>query len=68
VATLVDGAGRRRRERARYVVGADGMHSRVRVALGIDADGPEQLEERLVIHFAPRSGSSSERTATPSTS
>jgi 2-polyprenyl-6-methoxyphenol hydroxylase-like FAD-dependent oxidoreductase len=48
---LVATLGGHRRARARYVVGADGMHSRVREALGIDAEGPGQLEERLVIHF-----------------
>jgi 2-polyprenyl-6-methoxyphenol hydroxylase-like FAD-dependent oxidoreductase len=37
--------------RARYVVGADGVRSRVRGALGIAADGPGELEERLTIHF-----------------
>jgi putative polyketide hydroxylase len=46
------GRGERRREvRARYVIGADGMHSKVREELGIAREGTETLEERLAIHF-----------------
>jgi putative polyketide hydroxylase len=48
--TLSAGA-RRRRIRAKYVVGADGVRSRVRRGLGISTEGSEKLEERLSIHF-----------------
>jgi 2-polyprenyl-6-methoxyphenol hydroxylase-like FAD-dependent oxidoreductase len=33
------------------VIGADGMRSKVRDELGIAIDGPEELEERLVVLF-----------------
>jgi putative polyketide hydroxylase len=42
---------RRRRVRARYLIGADGMRSGVREALGITTMGPETLEQRLGILF-----------------
>lgn len=48
--TLTGPAGRRQ-VRARYVIGADGMHSKVREELGIASEGTETLEERLAIHF-----------------
>jgi putative polyketide hydroxylase len=47
---LADGT-RQLRIRARYVIGADGIRSRVRDALGIPTEGSAQLEERLSIHF-----------------
>jgi 2-polyprenyl-6-methoxyphenol hydroxylase-like FAD-dependent oxidoreductase len=37
--------------RARYVIGADGMHSKVRDELGIATTGAEDLGSRLAIHF-----------------
>ena len=42
----------RRQVRARYLIGADGLRSRVRAALGIAADGDDQLGQRLaaVLH------------------
>ena len=46
VATLRDVATQSvRRVRARYVIGADGAHSRVRTALGIAMHGPDRLAE-----------------------
>jgi 2-polyprenyl-6-methoxyphenol hydroxylase-like FAD-dependent oxidoreductase len=46
VATLRDVAtGVTRRVRARYVIAADGAHSRVRTALGIAMHGPDRLAE-----------------------
>jgi 2-polyprenyl-6-methoxyphenol hydroxylase-like FAD-dependent oxidoreductase len=48
--TLADAAGRRR-VRARYVIGADGVRSVVRAALGIRSEGDEELAERLVVLF-----------------
>ena len=45
------GPGGRRQVRARYVVGADGMHSKVRRELGIAREGTDTLEESLAIHF-----------------
>jgi putative polyketide hydroxylase len=45
------GPGERRRIRARYVVGADGVRSRVREALGIASEGDEQLADRLAVLF-----------------
>ncbi len=48
----LNGPGERlRRLRARYVIGADGMRSRVREELGIATEGSERLEERLAILF-----------------
>jgi putative polyketide hydroxylase len=49
--TLAGPGERRRQVRARYVIGADGMHSKVRDELGIAREGTETLEERLAIHF-----------------
>jgi putative polyketide hydroxylase len=43
--------GRRRHVYARYVVGADGMRSRVREDLGIATESSEGLAERLAIVF-----------------
>ena len=48
--TLLAG-GRRRRIRAKYVIGADGVRSRVRHELDISTEGAATLEERLSIHF-----------------
>jgi len=45
------GSNRRRRIRARYVIGADGVRSRVRSELDIPTEGSAKLEERLSIHF-----------------
>lgn len=52
VLTLVGPGERRRQVRTRYVIGADGMHSKVRNELGIETEGTEALEERLAIHFS----------------
>jgi putative polyketide hydroxylase len=44
----ISGPGERRREvHARYVIGADGMRSRVRAALGIATEGADGLAERV---------------------
>ena len=51
VLTLVGPGERRRQVRARYVIGADGMHSKVREELGIAREGTDTIEERLAIHF-----------------
>jgi putative polyketide hydroxylase len=48
--TLVAGT-RRLRIRAKYVIGADGVRSRVRRELDISTEGSAKLEERLSIHF-----------------
>ena len=50
VLTLV-GPETRRRVRARYVIGADGVRSRVREALGIQSEGDENVAERLAVVF-----------------
>src|ERR671931_786517 len=42
---------RRLRIRAKYVIGADGVRSRVRRELDISTKGSANLEERLSIHF-----------------
>jgi putative polyketide hydroxylase len=47
----LEGTGQRRRIRARYVVGADGVRSRVREALGIASEGDMRLAERLAVLF-----------------
>jgi 2-polyprenyl-6-methoxyphenol hydroxylase-like FAD-dependent oxidoreductase len=48
----LDGPGeRRRRVHAGYVIGADGMRSKVRRELGIAADDSGNLAERLAVHF-----------------
>jgi 2-polyprenyl-6-methoxyphenol hydroxylase-like FAD-dependent oxidoreductase len=49
--TIAGPGGRGRQVRARYVIGADGMRSRVRDELGIATDGSGKLAERLVILF-----------------
>jgi putative polyketide hydroxylase len=49
VLTLAGPSGRRREVRARYVIGADGMRSRVREALGIATEGAEKIAERLAV-------------------
>jgi putative polyketide hydroxylase len=51
VLTLRGPNGQRRGVRARYLIGADGMNSKVREELGIASEGTEKLEERLAIHF-----------------
>jgi putative polyketide hydroxylase len=50
VLTLAGSRGRRH-VRATYVVGADGLRSRVREELGIPMEGPEKLAERLGVLF-----------------
>jgi 2-polyprenyl-6-methoxyphenol hydroxylase-like FAD-dependent oxidoreductase len=50
VLSVGDAAGRRR-VHARYVIGADGIRSTVRQALGIAADGDTRLAERLAVLF-----------------
>jgi 2-polyprenyl-6-methoxyphenol hydroxylase-like FAD-dependent oxidoreductase len=40
-----------RRVRARYVIGADGLRSSVRDAIGIDSEGDENVAERLAVMF-----------------
>jgi putative polyketide hydroxylase len=49
--TLAGPGERRRQVRARYVIGADGMRSRVRQELGIATEGSDSLEERLAVLF-----------------
>ena len=49
--TLAGPGPRHRRVRARYLVGADGIRSRVREGLAIGAVGSENLGERLVVVF-----------------
>jgi 2-polyprenyl-6-methoxyphenol hydroxylase-like FAD-dependent oxidoreductase len=49
--TLDSPGGRRRSVRARYVIGADGIRSKVRSELGIAADGDEEIEGRIGILF-----------------
>jgi putative polyketide hydroxylase len=49
--TLAGPHERGRRVRARYVIGADGLRSRVREQLGIATEGSENLGERLVVLF-----------------
>ena len=51
VLTLAGPSERRRRVHARYVVGADGMRSRVRDEIGIATEGSEGLADRLAIVF-----------------
>ena len=51
VLTLAGPGEQRRVVRARYVIGADGMRSRVREELGIATEGEDGLDERLAIHF-----------------
>ena len=48
--TLV-GPHTRRRVRAKYVIGADGVRSSVRKALGIRSEGDENIAERLAVVF-----------------
>jgi len=45
------GGRRRRRVHAAYVIGADGVHSRVRESLGIASEGDAVLAERLSVLF-----------------
>ena len=47
----LDGPESRRRVRSRYVIGADGVRSTVRGALGIRSEGGENVAERLVVVF-----------------
>lgn len=49
--TLADSAGRRRRVRASYLIGADGPRGTVRPALGIGASGPGEIGERRMAMF-----------------
>jgi 2-polyprenyl-6-methoxyphenol hydroxylase-like FAD-dependent oxidoreductase len=51
VLSLSGPGGRRRRVRARFVIGADGTRSRVRQELGIATDGAEAVARRLAILF-----------------
>jgi putative polyketide hydroxylase len=51
VLTLAGPGERRRRVRARYVIGADGIRSKVREQLGIATDGSEEPEPRTGILF-----------------
>lgn len=52
VATLRDvETGRERQLRARYVVGADGAHSKVRELLGIEFDGRGVFSNSITIYF-----------------
>ncbi|HYY20265.1 MAG TPA: FAD-dependent monooxygenase [Thermoleophilaceae bacterium] len=51
VLTLAGPGERRRAIRARYVIGADGMRSRVREELGITTEGSEKIAERLGVLF-----------------
>jgi putative polyketide hydroxylase len=51
VLTLAGPGKRLRRVHARYVIGADGMRSRVRKELGIATDDAGSLGERLGVHF-----------------
>jgi putative polyketide hydroxylase len=50
VLTLVGPDGRRR-VRSRYVIGADGVRSSVRDALGVQSEGEENVAERLAVVF-----------------
>ncbi|HSS73548.1 MAG TPA: FAD-dependent monooxygenase [Gaiellaceae bacterium] len=50
VLTLV-GPDTSRRVRSRYVIGADGVRSSVREALGIQSEGDENVAERLAVVF-----------------
>jgi 2-polyprenyl-6-methoxyphenol hydroxylase-like FAD-dependent oxidoreductase len=49
VLTLAGASGGRSQVRARYVIGADGMRSRVRKKLGIPTEKLEKLAERLAV-------------------
>ena len=49
--TLAGPGERRRRVRARYVIGADGLRSRVRKELGIATEGSDELGDRFGILF-----------------
>ena len=51
ILTLGGPGDRSRRVRATYVIGADGMQSKVREELGIATQGEENLAQRLGIHF-----------------
>jgi putative polyketide hydroxylase len=51
VLTLAGPNERRRHVHARYVIGADGLRSRVREALGIATEGSEKLAQRLAVLF-----------------
>lgn len=51
VLTLAGPGERRRQVRARYVIGADGMRSRVREELGIATAGSDRVAQRLSILF-----------------
>jgi putative polyketide hydroxylase len=44
-------SGQTRTVHARYLVAADGAHSKVRAALGIRMHGPDQLEEAVAVQF-----------------
>jgi len=62
--TVVDGSGRRERVAARLVVAADGAHSRVRVAAGIDAAVEDYEQVAVVANVAaerPHQGIAYER-------
>ena len=49
--TVRDPGAGTRRVRARYVIGADGMHSAVRSLLGIATTGSDDLATRVAVHF-----------------
>ncbi len=51
VLTLAGPGPRRRRVRADYVIGADGVRGSVRRALGIPTAQEQRLDERLALHF-----------------
>src|SRR5262249_18714272 len=52
VATVRDvGTGRERQLRAKYLVGADGAHSKVRELLGIEFDGRSVFSNSITIYF-----------------
>jgi 2-polyprenyl-6-methoxyphenol hydroxylase-like FAD-dependent oxidoreductase len=51
VLTLAGPGERHRRARARYVIGADGIRSKVREELGIKSEGSHNIAERLAVVF-----------------
>ena len=51
--------GKQRRLRGKYLVGADGAHSKVRELLGIPFDGRGVFSNSITIYFTPTSPASS---------